>query len=44
MRLFGTLQVGYDGTYQPVVAEYASSTERLDWVQGSTSSAKLRLS
>jgi len=43
VRLF-LIQVGYKGTYQPVVAEWAGTSKELDWVEESTSPTKLRLS
>jgi hypothetical protein len=42
-RLF-LLDVGYSGTYQPAVSEWAGESKELNWVGGSTSPAELRLS
>lgn len=43
VRLF-LIQVGYKGTYQPVVAEFAGTSKELNWVEESTPPTKLRLS
>lgn len=42
-RLF-LLDSGYHGTYQPAVSEWAGESKELNWVDGNTSPAALRLS